>query len=124
MNIKSAFGFPTPNTVCVREQARCEHLVQARTRSRTAASKSALFGARSRSPVGDVHASRREAATGASCNRASAILDARGARSFFSRILSSAAMTKSRAGCRSEEHTSELQSPMYLVCRLLLEKKK
>src|SRR5437763_8903299 len=34
------------------------------------------------------------------------------------------------AGCkiicqvRSEEHTSELQSPMYLVCRLLLEKKK
>src|SRR5437763_11309601 len=28
----------------------------------------------------------------------------------------------SRRG-RSEEHTSELQSPMYLVCRLLLEKK-
>src|SRR5437879_8375105 len=28
------------------------------------------------------------------------------------------------AGIRSEEHTSELQSPMYLVCRLLLEKKK
>src|SRR5215210_8194640 len=26
-------------------------------------------------------------------------------------------------GDRSEEHTSELQSPMYLVCRLLLEKK-
>src|SRR5437762_2523640 len=26
-------------------------------------------------------------------------------------------------GFRSEEHTSELQSPMYLVCRLLLEKK-
>src|ERR1017187_10672656 len=25
-------------------------------------------------------------------------------------------------GPRSEEHTSELQSPMYLVCRLLLEK--
>src|ERR1017187_1771233 len=25
---------------------------------------------------------------------------------------------------RSEEHTSELQSPMYLVCRLLLAKKK
>src|SRR5437762_6498145 len=25
---------------------------------------------------------------------------------------------------RSEEHTSELQSPVYLVCRLLLEKKK
>src|SRR5207244_331771 len=27
------------------------------------------------------------------------------------------------AGCRSEEHTSELQSPDHLVCRLLLEKK-
>src|ERR1017187_10649854 len=26
------------------------------------------------------------------------------------------------ARTRSEEHTSELQSPMYLVCRLLLEK--
>src|SRR5437763_7324640 len=25
---------------------------------------------------------------------------------------------------QTEEHTSELQSPMYLVCRLLLEKKK
>src|SRR5437762_7366793 len=29
-----------------------------------------------------------------------------------------------REDLRSEEHTSELQSPMYLVCRLLLEKKK
>src|SRR3712207_6999122 len=29
-----------------------------------------------------------------------------------------------RAGHRSEEHTSELQSRQYLVCRLLLEKKK
>src|SRR2546429_6213914 len=33
----------------------------------------------------------------------------------------------SRSGCliqRSEEHTSELQSRLHLVCRLLLEKKK
>src|SRR5690348_17693206 len=30
----------------------------------------------------------------------------------------------SRARERSEEHTSELQSPVHLVCRLLLEKKK
>src|SRR3712207_8077474 len=29
-----------------------------------------------------------------------------------------------RAKSRSEEHTSELQSRQYLVCRLLLEKKK
>src|SRR2546426_8315888 len=33
---------------------------------------------------------------------------------------------RTEAGCspRSEEHTSELQSPCNLVCRLLLEKKK
>src|SRR2546430_13490393 len=31
---------------------------------------------------------------------------------------------ESRAGERSEEHTSELQSQSNLVCRLLLEKKK
>src|SRR5437867_7936870 len=41
----------------------------------------------------------------------------------------SGAATSSRSttrgyGCRSEEHTSELQSPYDLVCRLLLEKKK
>src|SRR5256885_9115783 len=32
--------------------------------------------------------------------------------------------TRSCGFCRSEEHTSELQSPCNLVCRLLLEKKK
>src|SRR5436189_4227817 len=32
--------------------------------------------------------------------------------------------TPNKGSTRSEEHTSELQSPMYLVCRLLLEKKK
>src|SRR2546425_9567006 len=31
---------------------------------------------------------------------------------------------RSTLACRSEEHTSELQSLAYLVCRLLLEKKK
>src|SRR5438876_2287727 len=31
---------------------------------------------------------------------------------------------KERTAFRSEEHTSELQSPVHLVCRLLLEKKK
>src|SRR5437879_10103049 len=35
-----------------------------------------------------------------------------------------AAPTTCSTYSRSEEHTSELQSPMYLVCRLLLEKKK
>src|SRR5690348_18192536 len=32
--------------------------------------------------------------------------------------------TSPAAPSRSEEHTSELQSPVHLVCRLLLEKKK
>src|SRR5437763_8458810 len=36
----------------------------------------------------------------------------------------STAWASSKGCTRSEEHTSELQSPMYLVCRLLLEKKK
>src|SRR5499425_3922749 len=39
----------------------------------------------------------------------------------FSRAAAAAGVVWPR---RSEEHTSELQSPMYLVCRLLLEKKK
>src|SRR5438876_5004056 len=42
---------------------------------------------------------------------------ARGARS-------PEAPTEPCDGMRSEEHTSELQSPVHLVCRLLLEKKK
>src|SRR5947208_10964393 len=36
----------------------------------------------------------------------------------------SGAARPQRTRCRSEEHTSELQSPDHLVCRLLLEKKK
>src|SRR3712207_7410554 len=35
-----------------------------------------------------------------------------------------AALPPEQPGDRSEEHTSELQSRQYLVCRLLLEKKK
>src|SRR3712207_7843573 len=35
-----------------------------------------------------------------------------------------AATSPAAISCRSEEHTSELQSRQYLVCRLLLEKKK
>src|SRR5947209_16880082 len=33
-------------------------------------------------------------------------------------------VTQQQVDARSEEHTSELQSRQYLVCRLLLEKKK
>src|SRR5947209_13979284 len=38
--------------------------------------------------------------------------------------LASGRAAQDRARARSEEHTSELQSRQYLVCRLLLEKKK
>src|SRR5437762_10086977 len=46
----------------------------------------------------------------------------------FARLYASVAVARSSRAKptdlkRSEEHTSELQSPMYLVCRLLLEKK-
>src|SRR2546430_2826975 len=39
-------------------------------------------------------------------------------------LIPSATATAVRIACRSEEHTSELQSQSNLVCRLLLEKKK
>src|SRR5256885_10833771 len=48
---------------------------------------------------------------------------ARERRSSFKNILASHFIT-SFLVARSEEHTSELQSPCNLVCRLLLEKKK
>src|SRR5437762_9857482 len=38
-------------------------------------------------------------------------------------IVAAVSICHSSTAKRSEEHTSELQSPMYLVCRLLLEKK-
>src|SRR3712207_7731577 len=44
------------------------------------------------------------------------------ARSFAQRVF--ARQRRRRPAARSEEHTSELQSRQYLVCRLLLEKKK
>src|SRR5258708_24750201 len=50
------------------------------------------------------------------------ISDNLGASHFF--ISNSAPYLNIEPGGRSEEHTSELQSPDHLVCRLLLEKKK
>src|SRR2546429_5361376 len=41
-----------------------------------------------------------------------------------SRSANPAASRDTSPSCRSEEHTSELQSRLHLVCRLLLEKKK
>src|SRR3712207_7232284 len=45
-----------------------------------------------------------------------------GGSSRFSLLITPVSTTLART--RSEEHTSELQSRQYLVCRLLLEKKK
>src|SRR5690348_18142999 len=50
--------------------------------------------------------------------------DGRAPRAPTSRPESGAATKIMAAIGRSEEHTSELQSPVHLVCRLLLEKKK
>src|SRR3712207_7749167 len=44
-------------------------------------------------------------------------------RAALERLLPTLELTRTGWG-RSEEHTSELQSRQYLVCRLLLEKKK
>src|SRR5437879_9399147 len=74
----------------------------------------------------DLHSfpTRRSSDLGGSPPRAPALgtpptRPSRGPRTDPSRTLH-----RSGRGPRSEEHTSELQSPMYLVCRLLLEKKK
>src|SRR5438034_8172204 len=44
--------------------------------------------------------------------------------SFVAKALERSKRSHRRRRCRSEEHTSELQSHSDLVCRLLLEKKK
>src|SRR5256884_3454331 len=46
------------------------------------------------------------------------------ALSLFTLILSTVVLVLVEKRQRSEEHTSELQSRLHLVCRLLLEKKK
>src|SRR5258707_3139170 len=51
-------------------------------------------------------------------------LVARGTGGIPTTLLSSARHSITGDNHRSEEHTSELQSRQYLVCRLLLEKKK
>src|SRR3712207_8010119 len=80
-------------------------LFRSRERRRTAVADGAARGA---------DPTRRGAAGGRAGERA---LRARGS------ARPSARFTARRAR-RSEEHTSELQSRQYLVCRLLLEKKK
>src|SRR3712207_9491378 len=64
---------------------------------------------------------------GSSSSSRSSTLSAARSRPTRTSWRSSTSVTDWRCGrspCRSEEHTSELQSRQYLVCRLLLEKKK
>src|SRR5438445_6380818 len=63
-----------------------------------------------RSPVPNVHGS-----ASSQCTTSLTSMPSSGAEIFT---------TSPELGMRSEEHTSELQSRQYLVCRLLLEKKK
>src|SRR2546422_8192008 len=63
----------------------------------------------------DARYSRR----GRLCSRAGAVLSDRAQLQFFRLVSIALSMS-----VRSEEHTSELQSRLHLVCRLLLEKKK
>src|SRR5690348_18112914 len=51
-------------------------------------------------------------------------MSARTARSVSHSTPSPSCVAWKASATRSEEHTSELQSPVHLVCRLLLEKKK
>src|SRR3712207_6955589 len=50
-------------------------------------------------------------------------IGAAGVRVFVLTVVNAIGVIVDRSGRRSEEHTSELQSRQYLVCRLLLEKK-
>src|SRR5436189_4371307 len=70
-------------------------------------------------PISTCLPRRRAARASSSCGRNAARRGRRAGR----RRATAERSSRTRAS-RSEEHTSELQSPMYLVCRLLLEKKK
>src|SRR3712207_7001886 len=71
---------------------------------------------------GDLQFSWNNAETGGS-NECSLVLQGQ-ADSFSSCTSPKDYLDKASGDYRSEEHTSELQSRQYLVCRLLLEKKK
>src|SRR5437763_9187192 len=74
--------------------------------------------ASARTPFSPTFASRRHLCT---ARPASSLPSTPNASTFAP---SAAILAATLPAPRSEEHTSELQSPMYLVCRLLLEKKK
>src|SRR3712207_7007673 len=64
----------------------------------------------------------RDVALGRQAHRVGALVQRDEAEA--EQLVEDRARTEVGADARSEEHTSELQSRQYLVCRLLLEKKK
>src|SRR3712207_9250143 len=74
-------------------------------------------------PISAIHARGRRARAGAAGPRAAPGRFPRG-RAAARAARPGARRPRHRLPRRSEEHTSELQSRQYLVCRLLLEKKK
>src|SRR5258708_31378456 len=85
--------------------------------SSTSASASSLETSAERKRFDATEPARRPPDLSASCRLPMAIW-ASGARP------KNSAVSSETHSSRSEEHTSELQSPDHLVCRLLLEKKK
>src|SRR2546422_1148649 len=59
-----------------------------------------------------------------SCSASASPLVSLGVCAWSAGSTSASSMTNRNRFMRSEEHTSELQSRLHLVCRLLLEKKK
>src|SRR3712207_8472134 len=74
-----------------------------------------LFRSPAHPPAAQLHSGSTSSST-ASSDSASSVSSSASSSSYSSSI--------QRSSVRSEEHTSELQSRQYLVCRLLLEKKK
>src|SRR3712207_6879765 len=82
-----------------------------------------LFRSRARALRGRARAPRGAGPAAAALPVPDAARAGRARRARRAAAIVSAGARAGRARTRSEEHTSELQSRQYLVCRLLLEKK-
>src|SRR3712207_8455819 len=83
-----------------------------------------LFRSRSNPPHASGDTSSRSSPVGVSRTAATNFSPGSMARPVAAHTPAGRGTSYDPAGLRSEEHTSELQSRQYLVCRLLLEKKK
>src|SRR3712207_8668310 len=76
-------------------------------------------------PYTTLFRSEGSTSSSANCSRRARSIDRQRLRAIvYSQALRWIGLSEARRSRRSEEHTSELQSRQYLVCRLLLEKKK